>query len=116
MSDYGETDIFDIGEECFKFIHDGRTMSENVLVHCRGGINRSMAMIIAYLMIKENYSLFEAYNHVKGKNKVQLHIKYLEQLKIYEKKTIGVITLEDYNMDLSLKERIEIYRESFKKK
>lgn len=53
--------------EAFDFIDQALEEGGNVLVHCLGGISRSSTIIIAYLMLKYEYSLNDAYDHVKSK-------------------------------------------------
>lgn len=110
MSDYGDSDVFEVGKSCFSFIDSARKNNENILVHCRGGLNRSPTIVIAYLMVKLKMTLNEAYYLVKNKReKITPHKNYIDQLKLYEKKTRGVVTLvDDYTP--SLQDRIEQYR------
>lgn len=110
MSDYGDSEVLIIAKQCFSFIESARKNNENILVHCRGGLNRSPTIVIAYLMIKRKMSLGDAYNLVKSKReKISPHKKYIEQLKSYEIKTRGVDTLVEEHTP-TLQDRIEQYR------
>jgi protein-tyrosine phosphatase len=42
----------------------------NVFVHCYAGISRSASIIIAYLILKKNYTYEDAYNLVKSKRPI----------------------------------------------
>jgi len=53
--------------EAYEFIDDAIKDDGYVLVHCLGGISRSSTIIIAYLMLKYDYSLNDAYDLVKSK-------------------------------------------------
>jgi atypical dual specificity phosphatase len=56
----GIYDIIDLhGEVTFNFIEDCRLKNGIVLVHCKGGVNRSVAIVCAYLMRYENKSAEE---------------------------------------------------------
>lgn len=110
MSDYGDSDVLNIAKQCFSFIESARKNNENILVHCRGGLNRSPTIVIAYLMVKRKMTLGDAYNLVKSKReKMSPHKKYIEQLKEYEMKTRGVDTLVEEHTP-SLQDRIMQYR------
>lgn len=50
MSDCHHTDISTYFDDAFEFIEDARRHHGKILVHCRRGISRSAAMVIAYLM------------------------------------------------------------------
>ena len=43
---------------------------KNVMVHCKAGISRSAALVIAYLMIEHKCQYEDAYLHVKNKRAI----------------------------------------------
>jgi len=57
-------DISIFFEEASNFITEGLKNDCCVFVHCREGKSRSIAMIIAHLMIQKNWTLEKAYQHV----------------------------------------------------
>eukprot|EP00794_Sanderia_malayensis_P006176 gene6176-6890_t len=58
---------------------------QNILVHCLGGISRSSTIVIAYLMLKQDYSLNDAYDFVKEKkNNVAPNFNFMQQLLDFE--------------------------------
>lgn len=60
-----------------QFIHSNRLANRNVLVHCDGGVLRSPATVIAYLMAYTNRSLIDASAVVKRSRSV-VHVRLLE--------------------------------------
>ena len=57
-----------------------------VLVHCQGGVSRSAAITIAYLMYHLNLSLKDAYKFVKDKRScVAPNLNFMGQLMEFEK-------------------------------
>lgn len=111
MSDYGTSSLKELIKECFDFIEASRICKENILVHCRGGINRSATIVIAYLMLKENMTLSDAWSFVKERrSKISPHRDYFEQLKSFELEKFGKVTLTEEELGLSLQDRIDIYR------
>jgi atypical dual specificity phosphatase len=60
--DNGKCDILENGylAECFKFIDEAIQSGGQVLVHCQAGISRSGAIVVAYLMKKENLTYEQA--------------------------------------------------------
>lgn len=108
MSDYGQTNLKKVFEKCFDFIESAKNKKENILIHCRGGINRSATIVIGYLMERGNMTLKEAYKHVKSKRpKICPHDEYIKQLKKYEYEKRGEITLDDDDIGKTLNERIQ---------
>lgn len=108
MSDYGESNLKKIFKKCFSFIESAINKKENILIHCRGGINRSATVVIGYLMIKENMTLKEAFDLVKSKRpKICPHIEYIKQLKEYEYNLRGEITLNEDDIGPSLNDKIQ---------
>ncbi|OMJ75470.1 hypothetical protein SteCoe_25393 [Stentor coeruleus] len=53
--------------EALSFIEQARRANQNVLVHCAAGISRSASFVIAYIMVKYNYSFDQAKELVKQK-------------------------------------------------
>ncbi|CAF0850214.1 unnamed protein product [Didymodactylos carnosus] len=85
-------------EKTFQFIQNSLTNKKNVLIHCKAGISRSPAILIAYLM-KYHQSEFrtmnEAYNYVKTKRSiVSPNLNFMGQLLQYEKLLTPIITKE----------------------
>mmetsp|Transcript_27790 Transcript_27790/g.45842 ORF Transcript_27790/g.45842 Transcript_27790/m.45842 type:complete len:248 (-) Transcript_27790:47-790(-) len=71
--------------ECIKFIHNARLHGDGVLVHCMKGQSRSAAIILAYLIAKESWTLKAAYSHLKSvRPKVKVNSNFLRQLIQFE--------------------------------
>jgi len=81
IKDSDESVLTEIYEESSKIIHQELQNHNKVLVHCKGGINRSPMIIIAYLCRYSHYSIQDAINHVKSVRKgARIQPHYLEQL------------------------------------
>lgn len=65
ISDNEDTNISSIFEEASEFIDHVEQIGGKVLVHCFEGRSRSATLVIAYLMLKKNFSLLEAWNALK---------------------------------------------------
>merc|ERR1711997_143277 len=79
----GITDYFN---EVFKFIDDIIKEEGSVLIHCEQGRSRSGAMVIAYLMKKNNQSYPETLNKVLAQRKrVMPNIGFQIQLRAFAK-------------------------------
>jgi protein-tyrosine phosphatase len=72
--------------ESFEFIDAIVTSNAgNVLVHCLGGISRSVTITIGYVMIKLNKNSKEAFDYVKNLHrKAYPNRGFLDQLKLFE--------------------------------
>jgi len=72
--------------ESIKFIHDAISSSNKVLVHCLGGKSRSVTIVTAYVMLKQNTSFEKAFGFVKS---IHRHANpnpgFIEQLQMFEK-------------------------------
>jgi len=70
LEDNSEQDISKYFEEACEFLEEARKKSKNTLVHCIQGISRSTSFVIAYLILKQNMTLREAYNFVLSKRSI----------------------------------------------
>ncbi|KAL5074990.1 hypothetical protein RYX36_013974 [Vicia faba] len=52
-------------EEACDFIEDVERAGQGILVHCFEGKSRSVTVVLAYLMLRKNYTLLEAWNVMK---------------------------------------------------
>ena len=50
LKDHSDEDISQHFAEALRFMHDGISRGEGVLVHCRHGVSRSATIVLAYLM------------------------------------------------------------------
>lgn len=68
MADDSETyDISQHFRESFHYMDKAKRKNGCVLVHCAQGINRSVAVCLAYLMMEKNYSLLKAVKQMQKK-------------------------------------------------
>ncbi|XP_066922104.1 dual specificity protein phosphatase 6-like [Clytia hemisphaerica] len=73
--------------EAYDFIDKAIKENGRVLVHCVGGISRSSTIIIAYLMLKYDYSLNKAFDMVKiKKTNIAPNFNFMGQLLELERK------------------------------
>ncbi|KEG14707.1 putative dual specificity protein phosphatase or MAP kinase phosphatase [Trypanosoma grayi] len=71
-------------EEAFEFIRNA-TRNGRVLVHCRRGISRSAAIVIAYMMASEGQSFRTAFDTVYQKRPcISLNLAFIQGLEEYE--------------------------------
>lgn len=68
LSDYGDTDISAPETEalaaCLAQIDAAATAGERILVHCSQGINRSPTVVMAWLIVRRQWTLARAHEHV----------------------------------------------------
>ena len=60
ISDKKDSDLTLFLDDVTKYINDELDKKHKILVHCKGGINRSTAFILAYLCKYKNMSIDEA--------------------------------------------------------
>ncbi|XP_073008505.1 dual specificity protein phosphatase PHS1-like isoform X2 [Typha latifolia] len=65
VSDNDDEDISDLFEEASDFIDYVEYIGGKVLVHCFEGKSRSATVVLAYLMLRKNFTLLEAWNTLK---------------------------------------------------
>jgi protein-tyrosine phosphatase len=95
MDDTGRSDISDIVTRNAKFIDDAYDKcvesDRAILFHCSAGVNRSSALLIAWIMHKFRMDLRDAHCLVsQRREKVCIHDKYMEQLREWDNKLFGV--------------------------
>lgn len=91
-------DIRSIFEDFANKLEEFKKNNKRVLVHCIQGISRSVSMVIAYLIAKENMSLRDAYALVKAQRKLARPNKgFLKQLIDFEiaKRGENSLTIDD---------------------
>ncbi|CAJ1016590.1 putative Dual specificity phosphatase, catalytic domain containing protein [Leishmania shawi] len=81
MSDSHSQDVSEHLLKAFRFIERARSEHVRVLVHCRRGISRSAAIIVAYLMASENRTYDDALRFVTERRScVSLNLAFRERL------------------------------------
>lgn len=94
MSDYGNQDLRELMDQCIDFIEQTKHKREKILVHCRLGVNRSTTIVLAYLMLREHWTLKKAWTHVKTHRTQALPQQgYWLQLIALEKNLFGAETM-----------------------
>ena len=76
-----DSDITSNLGEATQFIHSMLVEDKIILVHCKGGINRSPAFIVAYLVKYGGFTLVDAIAFVKSKRKgARFQAHYIAQI------------------------------------
>lgn len=68
--DSKEAELKGFYQPSFDFIDKHLREGTNVLVHCKGGMSRSPAIVCSYLMKKHNLPFDKCYQLVKSRRKV----------------------------------------------
>eukprot|EP00794_Sanderia_malayensis_P017457 gene17457-19204_t len=86
IEDSCKENILGILQDSLHFIASAKKNGSSVLVHCQGGVSRSAAITIAYLMYDMNLTLKDAYKFVKDKRScVAPNLNFMGQLMEFEK-------------------------------
>lgn len=81
-------------EPAMHFIHTALRTGNPVLVHCKSGVNRSPAFVIAYLMLFEDYSVEDAIALVQQKRPVaKIHPHYLAGIERYRSNAVSTLDI-----------------------
>ncbi|KAL3321151.1 hypothetical protein Ciccas_000184 [Cichlidogyrus casuarinus] len=81
VSDNAEADLKPYFGEAIRFIDEARKAGKNVLVHCKAGISRSPAVVMAYLMMRSSLNLKMVYRLVKSRRRlIAPHLSFIVQL------------------------------------
>jgi|SaaInlStandDraft_4_1057021.scaffolds.fasta_scaffold19712_1 protein-tyrosine phosphatase len=84
LKDSRDSDLKSILRDALKFIDNSLKSNNKILVHCKAGMNRSPAVVIAYLVIYKSYNIDDASQFVKIKKpSIQLHKHYLNDIEEY---------------------------------
>ncbi|KAI0982380.1 hypothetical protein GJ496_009237 [Pomphorhynchus laevis] len=85
VPDVDEAELIREWDKTFKFISQATEQGKGCLVHCKMGISRSAATVIAYLMKKNDWTLDEAFTYVhKRRSCVRPNTGFMDQLQVYE--------------------------------
>ena len=86
LEDDPDSDLYSQLGNIVKVIDEYRGMDKGVLVHCRAGASRSVAVVVAYLMKKEKLTVDEALMKVKSirGERAQPNEGFMQQLKKFE--------------------------------
>lgn len=101
VQDFGKDQgISRVFYEAAEWLKDAAEKQENVLVHCYAGMNRSVTVVIASLMINEKMTLKEAWETVKAQRTMACPFAdNREELIRFEKQLTGknTMTAQDFN-------------------
>ncbi|XP_063399423.1 dual specificity protein phosphatase 3-like [Mytilus trossulus] len=86
------TCLLNIVEDCADLIEDTIKDGGKVLVHCSGGVRKSPAMAIAYLMLKEQLPIWNAVKCIRRCRKVCPSNGLIMQLCILNKEIFEKVT------------------------
>jgi protein-tyrosine phosphatase len=92
LSDFGSDDLESRMPECFAVLDECRRAGGRCLVHCSQGVNRSVSVVLAWLMCSPDtfWSLADAWVHVRARRRMASpHHLYFAQLQAMERKVHG---------------------------
>ncbi|XP_037068785.1 protein phosphatase Slingshot-like [Pollicipes pollicipes] len=79
------TELLKHWDKTFKFIAKAKSEGSRVLVHCRMGVSRSAAVVMAYAMKAYGWSYEKAFKYVKrSRGCVKPNASFLRQLETYQ--------------------------------
>ncbi|XP_022089640.1 protein phosphatase Slingshot homolog 2-like isoform X2 [Acanthaster planci] len=85
LYDIESSELLKYWDETYKFLSKAKEKGSKALVHCKMGISRSAATVIAYAMKEYNWPLEKARSFVARKRKcVNPNTGFLQQLQVYE--------------------------------
>ncbi|KAK3042503.1 hypothetical protein RJ639_000227 [Escallonia herrerae] len=95
ICDNEDTNISDIFEEAHDYIDDIEHIGGKVLVHCFEGRSRSATLVLAYLMLRKNFTLLEAWNTLKRVHRrAQPNDGFAKILLDLDRKLYGKVSME----------------------
>eukprot|EP01071_Lankesteria_metandrocarpae_P006365 Lankesteria_metandrocarpae@DN4329_c0_g1_i1.p1 len=88
VADSGVEPISEFFNDAADFIDKFLNRGESVLVHCKSGVSRSATVILCYLVTRKNFSLHDAFFHVRSKREVvSPNMGFMRQLCAVERST-----------------------------
>ncbi|RWS24023.1 dual specificity protein phosphatase 12-like protein [Leptotrombidium deliense] len=91
-NDHWDEDLLSYFRECYEFIKEGQISGRNVLVHCVGGVSRSVTIIISYLMHKYRWSFLKSFRYLQKKRTlIDPNYGFREQLKLFEEMGFKIV-------------------------
>ncbi|CAL4963757.1 unnamed protein product [Urochloa decumbens] len=95
IKDDENADIGDVFQDASDFLDYVEHLRGKVLVHCFEGKSRSATVVLAYLMLRKNYTLLEAWNMLKKVHRrAQPNDGFAKVLLDLDKKLHGKISME----------------------
>ncbi|KAK9926556.1 hypothetical protein M0R45_023779 [Rubus argutus] len=95
ICDSEDSNISSIFDEAVEFIHHVEQTGGKVLVHCFEGRSRSATLVLAYLMLRKNSTLLEAWNSLKQVHRrAQPNDGFAKILLDLDKKLHGKVSME----------------------
>ncbi|KAH8913481.1 DSPc-domain-containing protein [Atractiella rhizophila] len=77
-------------DEACKLMDDAQLRDEPVYVHCKAGRSRSVTMVLAFLIHRNNWPLKKAYAHVSERRPgISPNIGFVSELMKFEERTIS---------------------------
>ncbi len=112
ISDYGNTDLSTLLDQCYQFIDAAKASNQNILVHCRHGQNRSPTVVLAYLMAREGQTLRDAYTLVAERRpQIGVHEDYFAALQTIEKNLHGKVSLQSAEVGPSIQDIVRLWQQ-----
>ncbi|GFP82630.1 dual specificity protein phosphatase phs1 [Phtheirospermum japonicum] len=104
ICDNEDTNISDIFQEAHDFIDHVEKIGGKVLVHCFEGKSRSATLVLAYLMLRKNFTLLQAWNALKrAHRRAQPNDGFARILLDLDKKLHGQVSMEWHQRRPSMK-------------
>ncbi|KAJ0248685.1 Dual specificity protein phosphatase PHS1 [Hirschfeldia incana] len=95
ITDHEDSKIEGIFQEALDFINHGEETGGKILVHCFEGRSRSATVVLAYLMLRKNLTLLEAWSKLrKVHRRAQPNDGFARILVSIDKKCYGKVSME----------------------
>ena len=89
LPDDPDQDITSVFLPAFDFLDQSLDNHQPVLIHCYQGVSRSAAVLLAYLMVRRQWTLKQSYDYVKtSRPQINPNLGFWKQLAIFEVETL----------------------------